>query len=341
MRINADQLAGQLRRGLASVYFISGGEPLLAQECGDLIRQAAHAAGFIEREVLTVEPGFDWNALYASTQSLSLFSERRLFDLRLPTGKPGELGAKTLTQIVGQLPPEVLLLISAGKLEKQSRQAKWVKALEDAGVSVTVYPIETEQFPRWVTRRMQAKGLKPGPGAAELLAYYMEGNLLACAQEIDKLAMLCGRTEIGLDDIEGNLSDNARFDVFSLADACLQGEAAVILRILRSLRAEGSEPVLILWALARELREIASMSAKVASGQAEAQVLGTHRVWQRRKPLVRKALKRSRPDEWHTLLQRAARTDRVIKGRLRGDVWHELQCLALGMGGFSLPAQRI
>lgn len=338
MQIYANQLEAQLKRALAPIYLLSGDEPLLLEECCAAIRRAAQAQGCAERQVLTVEPGFDWNGLYASTQSLSLFAERRLIELRLPTGKPGEAGAKFLTQMAAAPPPDIVLLIVAGKLDKQARAAKWVQALEGAGVAVTVYPVEAEQLPAWITQRMSRHGLKPGPGVAELLAHHMEGNLLAAAQEIEKLALLLGRGEVSLDDIEGNLGDNARFSVFTLADACLRGGAAAILRILNSLRAEGVEPVLVLWALAREARSLAQMSFQVAAGRAVAQVLEAQRVWARRRPLVGNALARGRPGYWHALLSRAARTDRVIKGRLPGDAWRELQCLALALGGVKVSS---
>ena len=338
MQTSPDQLTSHLARGFAPVYFIYGDEPLLVDESCRAIRKAAMAAGYHERQVLTVESGFDWNGLYAATQTLSLFSERRMIELRIPTGKPGEAGAKILTEIAAQPPADMLFMVITGKLDKSVRESKWAKALEAAGLAVAVYPLEAAQLPTWIRRRMQEHGLAPGPGVVELLASLMEGNLLALAQEIDKLAMLFGQREVSLDDIEDNLSDNARFNVFALADASLRGEPAVTRRILNSLRVEGVEPVLVLWALTRETRELAQMSALIAAGQPLQRVLDTRRVWAKRKPLVSQALKRSRPGEWLNLIQRAARADRVLKGRRVGDVWSELECLALGMGGLKLLA---
>src|SRR3989338_4009300 len=190
MPINADQLAPSLKRGLAPVYFVHGDEPLLVREAADAIRAAATAAGFSERQVLTVESGFDWNSLSASTQNLSLFAERCLIELHLPTGKPGETGAQQLVQYAAAPPPDTLLLVIAGKLEKATRESRWAKALDAAGATVIAWPIETAQLPGWIARRMLARGLKPGAGVTEVLAYHMEGNLLACDQEIEKLAML-------------------------------------------------------------------------------------------------------------------------------------------------------
>lgn len=333
MQINADQLTSHLKRGLAPVYFVYGEESLLVEESCQAIREAARAAGYLDRQSLTVESGFDWNGLYASTQSLSLFSERRLIELRLPTGKPGEAGAKILSEIVAQPPADTVLLVSAGKLDKATREAKWAKALEGAGVAVVAWPLEAAQWPAWIRRRMEAKGLKPGAGVVDLLAHLMEGNLLACAQEIDKFSLRFGSGEVGLDDIEDNLGDNARYNVFALADASLRGEAAAVARILESLRTEGVEPVLVLWALTREVRELAQMASQIAAGQSLAQVLDARRVWAKRKPLVSAALKRLSPEASQDLLRRAARTDRILKGRGRGDGWQELQCLALGMCG--------
>lgn len=333
MQLRFEELTGHLQRNQAPIYLVSGDEPLLVQECGDFVREAAHKRGYSERQVLTVEPGFDWNGLFNETQSMSLFSERRLMELRLPTGKPGETGAKIIIELAGNPPADVLILITTGKLERQQRGAKWVKALTDAGVHVTVYPVEASRLPAWIDRRLRARGLLPAPGVTELLAHYMEGNLLACAQEIDKLVMLSGEGEVRLDDIENALCDNARFNVFGLADHCLRGDPVAIIRILRSLRAEGVEPVLILWALSRELRELLSLSEGIAAGQSAARVFDAHRVWPRRKPLLQKALARQNVEQWRALLIRAARVDRIVKGRQRGDEWHELECLALEISG--------
>ena len=336
MQIYANQLEAQLKRGLAPFYLVYGEEPLLVEEAIDAILAAARAAGFQERQLASVEPGFDWDALFASTRSLSLFSERRVIELRLPTGKPGEAGAKILIELAGAPPADTLIIVSAGKLDKQARAAKWVKSVEAAGVAVAVYPPEAAQLPAWIAGRMRAHGLTPGPGAAELIAYRIEGNLLAGAQEIEKLALLFDRGTVRADDIEGLLGDNARFDVFSLVDASRRGHAGQIVRILNSLKVEGTEPVLILWALAREARLLAQLAADVAAGVPAAQAMETQRVWGKHKPLVAQALKRGGPAHWQALLLRAARLDRVIKGRAAGDAWQALECMALALGGVRL-----
>jgi DNA polymerase-3 subunit delta len=337
MQLNADQLPAHLKRGLAPVYFISGDEPLAAQESVDAIRAAARAAGFEERKSYTVESGFDWSALYADTRAGSLFAARRVIELRLPTGKPGEEGARTLVELTQDPSPDIVLLVTAGKLDKQARAAKWAAALERIGVAVTVYPLEARVLPAWVERRMRARGLTPGPGVAEMLAHYSEGNSLACAQEIDKLAT-AGAHTVNADDIAGLVGDNARFTVYALTDAALAGNAINILRIVKSLKAEGEAPALVSWALAREIRELARMAQAIAAGRPASTVLDEFRVWMRRKPIVQKALARHSLEQWRDLIHAAARLDRVVKGRAAGDTWLEIESLALAIGGCVAPA---
>lgn len=332
MQLNADRLTQHLERGLAPVYLLTGDEPLLLQESADAVRATARAQGFGERELHVVDAGFDWPAFYAGTRAGSLFADRRFIELRLPTGKPGEAGARTLMEIAQETSPDLLLLVVAGKLDKGTRAAKWVSALERAGVMITVYPVDAPQLPAWIARRMRASGIAPGPGVAEMLAHYMEGNLLACVQEIEKLA-LAGLTSVSSDDIAGLLGDNARFSVYGLSDACLAGDGAASLRILRSLEADGTAPALVLWALVREARELARMGAAIAAGRAEAQVLEEFKVWPRRRSLMRRALGRKNGAGWREVLQAAAHVDRVVKGRAEGAPWLELERLTLAIAG--------
>lgn len=340
MQTNAESFAGQLRQGLAPIYLIGGDEPLLVEEALDALRTAAYAAGFGEREVFTAETGFEWGGFYGATQSMSLFSQRRLLELRLPTAKPGEAGAKTLLQIAQERPADVLVVVTTGKLDKATRSAKWVKAIEAAGTVVIAYPVDAGRMAAWVRERMRTRGVRATAGVAELLAHHMEGNLLAAAQEIDKLALVAEGREVTPDDIENNLSDNARFNVFGLVDTCLAGKPAAIVRTLHSLRAEGVEPVLVAWALAREARDLSRMAASLASGTNEARVLQSAGVWARRQPLVCKALRRLKVSQGYALLEQAARVDRIIKGRAAGDAWLALEQLALELGGLQLSGKR-
>ena len=249
------------------------------------------------------------------------------------SGKPGDAGAKMLVQLTQQPAADTILLVIAGKLDKAGRDSAWASALDAAGASIAVWPLPAAQLPAWIGARLQALHLRPEPGVVELLTHYMEGNLLAAAQEIDKLALLAEGGVVRLSDVQDSLSDNARFNVYGLVDACLQGAAASAARMLISLRAEGVEPILVLWALGRELRAMAQISSQLAEGRPEASVLQANRVWSNRRALVTQALRRLRPAQWLVLLVRAARVDRVLKGRASGDVWQELEVLVLAVCG--------
>lgn len=340
MRVNVNQLHSRLKSGLAPVYLICGDEPLLVDECCAAVLMVARERGFDERSLMTVEPGFDWNGLFASTRSPSLFSPRRLIELRMANAKPGDAGAEILQQIAEQPPQDTVLLVRTGKLDKRTQASRWVNAFERAGIVVTVYPLDTGDLPGWLDRRMRAHGLTPEAGVCELLAHHFEGNLLGAAQEVSKLAMLHDGEAVGIDDMRDNLSDNARFNVFTLVDTSLRGELVAVTRILARLRQEGTEPILILRVLTREVRTLAQISLRLGQGEREAKVLQACNVWPRRQPLVRQALKRCDSDGWLGILCRAARSDKILKGHMIGDVWQELQCLVMAMCGHKILETR-
>lgn len=334
MKLTLEQLAARLAAPLAPVYVFSGDEPLQLGEAADAVRAAARAQGFTEREVLDADKGFDWNALLAAANTLSLFAERRLIDLRLPSGKPGKDGAEALLEYAARPPADTVLLLTSGKLDKAATQAKWYQALDDLGVSLQVWPVEVRDMPAWIARRLRARGLQAEGEAAALLAERVEGNLLAAAQEVEKLLLLHGPGPLSAGQVEAAVSDSARFDVYQLADAALLGDVARVTRMLDGLQAEGAEPVLVLWALTRELRSLAAMSAQLEAGQPSDRVLAP--VWSKRKPAVSAGLRRHNSRRWQQMLRRAARLDRVAKGMSAGNPWDELLQLALMVAGTRL-----
>jgi DNA polymerase-3 subunit delta len=333
MRLRSEQLAAHLAKPLLPIYLVSGDEPLQLNEATDALRAAARAQGFGEREVLQVETGFDWAALAAAGSNLSLFAERKLIELRLPSGKPGDAGAKALTAYAAAPSPDNLLLISCGKLEKQQQGSKWFKALEAAGAVVQVWPVEPRALPGWIRQRLLSRGMQPTPEAAQLLAERVEGNMLAAAQEVEKLVLLHGAGPLDGEAVRAAVADSARYDVFELADAALGGDAARCARIVEGLRGEGEEPVLILWALVREVRALALIAAEQAAGTPLDTLLQQQRVWDKRKPLYQAALKRHNLRRWRALLRRAARLDRICKGAEPGTPWDELLQFSLLMAG--------
>jgi len=333
MQLKPEQLDVHLKKNLAPVYFISGDEPLRVLEAADAVRAAARAQGYDERDVLSVQAGFDWNSLLAEAGNLSLFAQRRVIDLRIPGGKPGEAGAKALRDFAARPPEDTLLLVTAGKLDPAARKSKWALALEQAGVAVFVWPLNEQEFSGWVQARMRKRGLQPSAEAVQMLADRVEGNLLACVQEIDKLYLLHGAGPVDAGAIAGLVADHARFDVYTLVDAALAGKAARSVRILNGLQAEGVAPPVVLWALARELRQLAAMAAEHSQGQAISGVMARYRVWASRKDVVGTALQRLTAAGCARLLRQCAATDRVCKGRATGNAWDELLQLTLQLAG--------
>ena len=309
MKLNADRLPGQLAERLLPVYLVAGDEPLLATEALDAIRARARALGFDEREQVFIDKSAaTWENALASTQTQSLFASRRILEIRMPGGKPGH-GATTLLKLVAAAGDDLLLLIATGRLDRDAQGAEWVQAVQQRGVWVNVWPVDAAQFPGWLGARARAVGLSLSDEALSLLAVATEGNLLAAHQEIEKLRLRYGADkQLGLTELADALGDSARYDVMRLTQAIAAGEAARALRILTGLRAEGDEPVRVLWWLVRALR-----------GQ----------------PGGSRQLPMSR------LIARAARVDRVAKGQSHGEAWDELALLCAEMcGRRTLPLPR-
>jgi DNA polymerase-3 subunit delta len=335
----ADKLGAELARAIAPIYVVSGDDPLLCNEAADRIRAAARKRDFGERTVFTAERGFDWRELAAAGASMSLFAERRLLELRIPTGKPGTAGAEALSDYAASPPDDNLLLILTPRLDKSALRTSWIRALDAAGVVVQVWPLERRQLPRWIAARMKAEGLRPAPGAAELIADRVEGNLLAADQEIRKLALLLGEGNVSEEQVARAVTDSARFDVFGLVDAADAGDLGRSHRILAGLKGEGVEPVLVLWALARELRALAGVSWQLGQGGVEGDAMRRAGIWPRRQPLARRMLARHPLPALHGLLRQAASTDRVIKGSGPGRPWQALADLVTAMAGSSHQRQ--
>ena len=336
MRLRFDQLDSHLQHGLQSIYLISGDEPLQSMEAADGVRAAAREQGFTERDVLDVAAGFDWSQLSSASDTMSLFAERKLIDLRLPSGKPGTEGSRALVEYCANPSADNLLLISSGKLDKSQQNSKWFKALEAAGVVLQVWPVESRELPGWIRQRMQLKGCSIDSDAAQLLADRVEGNLLAAAQELEKLVLLHGEGNINIEMVEDAVANSSRFDIFELVDTALSGDGVRTSRIIDGLRGEGIAAAQLSWALVREIRTLAAMAAAVAAGDPVDAVLRQYRVWQKRQAPVRAGLLRHNAGRWQQLLKRAGRVDRIIKGAESGNPWDELLQLSLMMAGIRL-----
>ena len=317
-------------------YLVSGDEPLQLGECCDVIRQAAREAGHSSREVFEVGTGFDWQQLYAEAAAFSLFAEKKIIDLRIPSGKPGAEGSRALVDYCANPPPDTLLLLTLPKLDRQQQNAKWFKALDSIGSVIQVWPIEPQRLPSWIERRLRRVGIEPSREAIAMLADRVEGNLLAAQQEIEKLLLLHGPGPLDADQLAAAVSDSARYDVFELVDSALRGEADRCVQILTGLRGEGVAPPVVLWALHREVRNMAQISADVAKGLSPDHAISHARVFSKRIALVRQGLGRLRTPQWLALLDQCHQIDGTIKGIGAASPWLLLERIVLTMSGRSL-----
>ncbi len=330
MRLYPEKLTDHLQQKLLPVYLVSGDEPLLLQECCDQIRQKARAENCNEREI--IEGGvsnFNWQDILHSASNMSLFADRKLIELRLPSGKPGAEGSKALCEYLDIASGDDVLLIVSGKIDKQSTNSKWYKALDKAGVTVQVWPVDAKNLPRWLHQRVRNAGMSIDDDALRLLCERLEGNLLAAVQEVEKLKLLAADSKITMQTVTEAVSDNARYNLFDMADNALKGNASVSLRMLYGLRAEGTEPPVVLWALVREIRTLYEAQLDCDSGQSAQQALSSRRVWQNRMPLMQAALTRHNTHSLSLLLEQAARADGSIKGFADGKPWDNLSRLVI------------
>ena len=338
MRLRAEQLVTNLKKsGLAPVYLISGDEPLQVMECADMLRQYARQQGYEERIVFDVAGGFDWGSLLNEVATISLFSSKRLLELRMGSTKPGKEGASVLTQYATKPPVDNLLIITAERLDRQTQQSKWYSALDKAGATVQVWPVEAGQLPGWIKQRVSKQGKQISIAAATIIADCVEGNLLAAKQEIDKLCLLINKPEIRPDDVLAMVSDSARFDVFELIETALTANATRTIRMLNGLRNEGVEPGNIYGILMWELRRLCSMAYLVKTGTPLEKIFTDYRIWDNgHKQAIKNCLQRHRIAELHRLLRFAVQIDRKIKSSDRIIVWDILQAFLLTMTGHSI-----
>lgn len=333
MELRPEQLASQpASQPLAPVYLIAGPETLRVLEAADAVRARARADGVNEREVFDADGrDFDWNQLDASFNAPSLFSARRLMELRLPSGKPGKEGAEVISQFCANPAPDVILLITCNEWSK-AHQTKWADAVGRAGVISVAWAIKPHELTEWIERRLRGKGLRADPQAVQRLAERVEGNLLAAAQEIDKLALLADGQTLDVDTMESLVADAARYDVFRLVEVTFSGQPAAVLRMIAGLRAEGEAVAALTPIVIRELLSTAGLARVQARGGNLAAEMKSRGIWESRQAPFKRALQRH-PEvkRWERFVAEAGLVDRIAKGRADGDAWLALERLLIAV----------
>jgi DNA polymerase-3 subunit delta len=341
MQLAANQLGAQLQKGLRSLYTLHGDEPLLIQEAGDAIRAAARAQGHTERTVHTMAGAHaDWSAVLASGASLSLFADKQIVEVRVPSGKPGKDGSAALQQLAEAADgnDSTLTLVVLPRLDMATQKGAWFAALDAHGVTVRVDPVDRKALPQWIAQRLQAQGQRVAAGeeGQRTLAFFadrVEGNLLAAHQEIQKLALLHPAGELGFEQVESAVLNVARFDAFKLAEAVLAGQVARVQRMLDGLQAEGEAPVLVHWALAEDIRTLNRVRTAVDEGRPLPLALRESRVWGVKEKLVERVLPTLGTAQLARWLDDAHTVDGIVKGLKSpdwpADPWQALHQLAM------------
>jgi DNA polymerase III subunit delta len=339
MQVRADQLALHLERGIKPLYTVYGDEPLLAQEAGDAIRAAARAWGCSERKVFAVSGAhFDWSAVLGAAQAMSLFAERQLIEIRIPSGKPGKDGSEYLQRYCGNLAPDIVTLVQLPRLDGQQTRSAWFSALDAAGVTLRVEPVERRELPLWLAQRLGRQGqrVEAGEAGQRTLAFFadrVEGNLLAAQQEIQKLALLYPAGVLAFEQVEAAVLNVARYDVFKLGEAVLAGHTVRALRMLDGLRAEGEAAVLVHWTLADDLRSLRRVRLAMDAGRPLPLAMQEARVWGLKQKLIERAVPLLAGHQVEHLVAAASICDGLVKGLRHpdwpADAWDGLRRLVL------------
>lgn len=346
MRTSSDKLTTELRKKLASFYWLAGDDTLLVQESVTQLRGTCRQQGFNEWELLFVDRGFDWQSLLQSGNSMSLFSDKKIIELRLQSAKLDEAGKATLKQYLASPNPDNILILVTPKIDAAALNTQWFKGLESAGVFVTVWPIGADKLPRWIRERMHGAGMNADHDAIAMLADRVEGNLLAADQEIQKLSVLTGATtdkpvHIDRKHIMTLVADSSRYNTFNLIDAALNGDARRCIKVINSLRSEGTEILQLLGSFSGEVRRLIVLAQLIENGSSISDAIRSERIRANHQKEVHKALERLRLAELEALLRAGRQIDLSVKGLAQTDPWNEFTQLILRLSGHHILPQSV
>ena len=336
MRLRPEQIETHLANtNIAPIYFVSGDEPLQKLECIDHIRTTARTQGYDERVVFNADKSFNWDSINQESGNLSLFSSKKIIELRLGSPKPGKEGARVLLEYAEKANEDNLLIISSDKMDKSTQNNKWIKAIEKTGVLIQIWPVNPAQLPGWIQTRVQAKQKRISMDAAKLIALRVEGNLLAARQEVEKLALLIDKDNIDVDDVIAAVADSSRYDVFDMIESAFLGKADRTLQMLTGLRNEGTEALALFGALMWEFRRTCAMAYQLESGINLESIFSSYRIWEQKKRPLNAVLKRHSSKTLQQLLRYCAVIDKTLKSSRKEQAWDQLDILLLAIAGIN------
>jgi DNA polymerase-3 subunit delta len=333
MNIKPEQLQNHLSNQPASLYFAFGSEILLVEQSLTTIKDAAKKLGFDERFRFDIDGNFSWDAIFNLISSPSLFADKRIIECRLTTGKIGVKGSKALSELTENLPDDIMLIISSGKLDIAQQKSKWFKALDKKGVIIQHWEVQSEQLVGWIVNHMSQLGLSSSNEVANAIAYCTEGNLLATMQEIQKLQIAYPDGNIDLNEYLSQIDQQSQYTVFGMIDAALKGDTDKVYKIFSSLVDDSTPPVILISSLYREIKNLVTMSIELKTNQTIDTIFSNHRVWQKRKPLIAIALKKHSYQQLQKLLLKLGRIDRSLKGMDNLNVYDEIQSVVITLSG--------
>lgn len=326
MNARPDQLQAIVTKNIFPVYMVSGDEPLQQMESLDVIRAYLKEKDYSEREVLDVDSQFDWQQLMDEAASMSLFATRRIVELRLPSAKPGRQGSQILKEYLLQPPEDTVLIINAGKIDGNAKKSAWYKAVEQSGLVVQCWPVPVEKLSGWLRQRFNRRGMEAEQDVFAYISQHVEGNLLAADQEIEKLLLLLGPGKISFADVVEAVMSQSRYSVFELVDASLAGNSSRVVKIISGLKSEGIAPVVVNWAIAKDIRLLSQVAGDVSSAD---YILKRSGVWQSRLALFKSCLSRHPQRAFQMMLKRCAYIDAASKGMIDVNVWDEIESLCV------------
>ncbi|MCK4703970.1 MAG: DNA polymerase III subunit delta [Gammaproteobacteria bacterium] len=330
MNVRPDQLKSVLKKQLYPVYLVSGDEPLQQMESLDVIRSFLRDEDYAEREVLDVDAQFDWQRLMDEAANMSLFATRRIVELRLPSGKPGRQGSQVLKDYLSRPPEDTVLIVNAGKVDGNAKKSAWFKAIEQNGLVVQCWPVPVDKLTGWLQQRFKKRDMDADNEVLAYVSQHVEGNLLAADQEIEKLYLLLGPGKISYADVAEAVTSQSRYNVFELVDVLLSGNVKRAIKVVAGLKAEGVVPVVVNWALAKDIRLLAKVAQDSSSVDFNLKRSG---VWQSRVALFKSCLSRHTQRSFHIMLKRCAHIDAASKGLLDSNVWDDIESLCVRLAG--------
>lgn len=330
MNVRPDQLPAMVAKNTYPVYMVSGDEPLQQMESLDLIRAFLRDNDYSEREILDVDAQFDWQRLLDEAANMSLFAERRIVELRLPSAKPGRQGSQVIKDYLARPPEDTVLIINAGKVDGNAKKSAWYKAVEQNGLVVQCWPIPVDKLAPWLQQRFKARYMDADNDVLAYISQHIEGNLLAADQEIEKLYLLLGPGKITYADVAEAVTSQSRYSVFELVDMMLTGDSKRVIKVIAGLKAEGIVPVIINWALAKDIRLLALVAQDASSADFALKRSG---VWSSRVAMFKSCLSRHSLRSLQLMLKRCAYLDAVSKGMIDANIWDEIETLCVRLAG--------